>query len=61
EKLESRSEHFMPLSLLKSQFDTLEEPTEKQALIIPAFMPFPSMFETVMAHIFPSSSSANFW
>ena len=61
EKLESRSGHFMPASLLQSQFDTLEEPTEKQALIIPAFMPPPSMFEKVMAHIFPSSSSANFW
>ncbi|MEL6132041.1 MAG: gluconokinase, GntK/IdnK-type, partial [Bacteroidota bacterium] len=38
ERLEKRKDHFMPVSLLESQFEALEEPSEKQALILPAFL-----------------------
>lgn len=35
ERMVSRPGHFMPPSLLQTQFDTLEEPTPEEALTIP--------------------------
>jgi gluconokinase len=33
-RLQARSDHFMPLELLRSQFDTLEEPARDHALYV---------------------------
>ncbi|MEO1411481.1 MAG: gluconokinase [Bacteroidota bacterium] len=48
QRLQARTQHFMPPSLLQSQFDTLEVPTE--ALRLDARLPLPVLIEQIIAH-----------
>jgi len=48
-RLRHRTGHFMPESLLQSQFDTLEEPDVSEALIIDARRPVDQIGSTIIA------------
>ncbi len=48
-RLEGRHGHFMPSSLLKSQFDTLEEPTaDEHAITVDIALPPPKICDRIM-------------
>ncbi len=49
QRLESRRDHFMPPSLLDSQFATLEEP--KDAIVAPIEEPVPVVVEKILSQI----------
>ncbi|HKS65684.1 MAG TPA: gluconokinase [Candidatus Acidoferrales bacterium] len=48
-RLRQRSGHFMPESLLRSQFETLEEPGPEEAVAVDAAMPVPNVVDTIIA------------
>ena len=50
-RMEERQDHFMPTALLKSQFETLEEPTEEEALTVSIENPLPVIISTILAHL----------
>ncbi|MEI6376870.1 MAG: gluconokinase, partial [bacterium] len=50
-RLEARADHFMPAALLESQFATLEEPHEGEALIIPIDQPLGEVVRLVLARL----------
>ena len=52
-RMESRSGHFMPPTLLDSQFAALEEPTEAEAAIIPIDPPVEEIVAGILALIRP--------
>jgi gluconokinase len=52
-RTESRSGHFMPPSLLESQFAVLEEPTAAEALIIPIDPPVEEIVAGILRVIRP--------
>lgn len=45
ERMQARSDHFMPTALLQSQFDTLEEPTD--AIVLDAAMPVDNLLSVI--------------
>ena len=48
-RLEGRHGHFMPASLLKSQFDTLEEPTpDEHAIVVDIALPPPEICAAIL-------------
>lgn len=49
ERLEQREGHYMPASLLQSQFDTLEEPAEPEALWVDCRLAPADIVDTVIA------------
>jgi gluconokinase len=51
-RLAGRSGHYMPLSLLKSQYDALEEPgTDENALVLSVEQPVEAIVEDVIADL----------
>lgn len=52
-RMESRSDHFMPTSLLDSQFAALEEPTAAEAIIIPIDPPVEEIVAGILRVIRP--------
>jgi carbohydrate kinase (thermoresistant glucokinase family) len=48
-RVRRRAGHFMPASLLKSQFDTLEEPDSSEALVIDIGRPVGAMVDAILA------------
>lgn len=55
ERLAGRAGHFMPASLLDSQFATLEEPGPGSALVVDARAPVGEIVDHVAGALFPSS------
>lgn len=55
ERLSGRAGHFMPATLLDSQFATLEEPGSGSALVVDARAPVGEIVDQVTAALFPSS------
>ncbi|MEM9419453.1 MAG: gluconokinase [Planctomycetota bacterium] len=47
-RMETR-EHFMPASLLKTQFETLETPTESEALILDGTLPVDQLVAAIVS------------
>lgn len=56
ERLAARTGHFMPAALLESQFATLEEPHEGEALIVPIDQPLDEVVRTALASLGSLSS-----
>jgi gluconokinase len=52
-RMESRSDHFMPPTLLDSQFAALEEPTAAEAIIIPIDPPVEEIVMGILDSIRP--------
>lgn len=52
-RMESRNDHFMPPTLLDSQFAALEEPTEAEAAIIPIDPPVEEIVAGILDSIRP--------
>ena len=52
-RMESRSDHFMPTTLLESQFTALEEPTDAEAAIIPINPPVEEIVTGILDSIRP--------
>ena len=51
-RMARRRDHFMPLSLLKNQFDVLEEPqADENALVISIAMPAQQVVQTIIAEL----------
>jgi gluconokinase len=51
-RMARRRDHFMPLSLLKNQFDVLQEPqADENALVISIAMPAKKVAETIIAEL----------
>jgi gluconokinase len=51
-RLAGRSGHYMPLSLLQSQFDALEEPAaDERALVLPISAPVDTLVEKIAATV----------
>jgi len=48
-RLRVRVGHFMPESLLKSQFDTLEEPDSSEALVVGIAPPVTAIVDSIVA------------
>lgn len=48
QRIEARQGHFMPESLLQSQFKTLEEPNASEALIVDAAVPVAEIVEAIV-------------
>ena len=48
-RLRARVGHFMPESLLKSQFDTLEEPDSSEALVVGIGPPVAAIVDSIVA------------
>ncbi|MEO0473095.1 MAG: gluconokinase [Bacteroidota bacterium] len=48
-RMKARSDHYMPASLLQSQFDALEVP--EQAIKIPITLPPQQMIEEILGHL----------
>lgn len=56
ERMARRQNHFMPTSLLASQFATLEEPTaDEAALVAPIDQPPDAIVEHILARLAPAS------
>ena len=53
QRIENRSNHFMPVELLKDQFETLEEPT--YALELDCAVPVPELLDQIMEVMTPKS------
>ena len=50
ERMQRRRDHFMPVSLLKTQFDTLEAPAaDENALVVSIAQPAERVAETIIA------------
>ncbi len=49
ERMQSRSEHFMPLDLLNSQFEALEEPTPEEAIHLDISLPISDILERIVS------------
>ncbi|HWF37694.1 MAG TPA: gluconokinase [Candidatus Acidoferrales bacterium] len=47
-RLESRGGHFMPESLLRSQFETLEEPDASEAFVVDAALSVPQIVDAII-------------
>ncbi|MGL5194977.1 MAG: gluconokinase [Chroococcales cyanobacterium] len=47
ERIQSRTDHFMPADLLNSQFDALEEPTPDEAIHVDVSLPVPELVERI--------------
>lgn len=50
-RMEKRPGHFMPPALLESQFATLEEPSDKEAIIAPIDRPLPDVIHFLLEAI----------
>lgn len=50
-RMQARSGHYMPPSLLDSQFATLEAPGADEALTIDIDQPLPAIITTILAHL----------
>jgi gluconokinase len=51
QRLRERRGHYMPESLLKSQFEALEEPSATEALIVDACQTFPAIVDEIIARL----------
>ena len=56
-RLRERSGHFMPESLLRSQFEALEEPKAEEAFALDARMPIPQAVDAIIAGLRLDASS----
>ena len=54
QRMKVREGHYMPVSLLKSQFETLEEPTSKEALWVSIELPVERIVQKVLKTISPA-------
>ncbi len=52
-RMAARQGHYMPLSLLDSQFATLEPPDKHEAITVDVALPLPELIETVVARLSP--------
>jgi gluconokinase len=51
-RMERRRDHFMPLSLLRNQFEVLEEPQpDENAIVVPVAMPPKRVVETIVKNL----------
>ena len=50
-RMENRRDHFMPTALLESQFETLEEPSEEEALTVSIENPLPFIVSSILARL----------
>jgi gluconokinase len=57
-RLKARSEHFMPESLLKSQFAALEEPDSSEALVVDIRPPVPAIVDSIVAGLHLASPTS---
>ena len=48
-RLRQRRGHYMPESLLKSQFEVLEEPSANEAFVVDAYQTIPAMVDAILA------------
>jgi len=48
-RLRERHGHYMPESLLRSQFDDLEEPSSAEALVVDAALAIPAVVDAIVA------------
>lgn len=55
-RLQARTDHFFDGNLLKSQFETLEEPSSDEALIVDVEAPPEAIVETIRVNLTASSS-----
>ena len=46
-RIQSRTDHFMPVDLLNSQFDALEEPNPAEAIHLDVSLPVPELVERI--------------
>jgi len=53
QRLSGRSGHFFPATLLRSQFDTLEEPTADEAIVVSAELPPDDIVEEIVGALAP--------
>lgn len=51
QRLRERHGHYMPESLLKSQFETLEEPSAAEALIVDAWQTIPAIVDEIIGRL----------
>lgn len=49
QRLRERHGHYMPESLLRSQFDALEEPSATEAFAVDASLPVPAVVDAIVA------------
>lgn len=54
-RLATRSGHYMPLSLLRSQFQALEQPFDDEAITVPVDDPPMTIVDQVISSIFPAA------
>jgi gluconokinase len=52
-RMAARTDHFMPPSLVGTQFADLEEPTPEEALIIDATQPVDAIVDTILGELNP--------
>ena len=58
ERMQQRRDHFMPPSLLKNQFDVLEEPgADENAVVVSVAQPAERVAETIIAALGLSQAS----
>jgi gluconokinase len=57
-RLRERSGHYMPESLLKSQFDALEEPSGSEALTVDASQAIPAVVAEIIARLHLATPSS---
>jgi gluconokinase len=57
QRLRERRGHYMPESLLRSQFEALEEPSAAEALIVDAYRTVPEIVDDVVARLRLTGSS----
>lgn len=50
-RLEERASHFFKASMLQTQFDTLEEPSSQEAIIVSIDQELDQLTETIMSHL----------
>jgi gluconokinase len=51
ERVARRSRHFMPATLVSSQFDALEEPTAEEAAILDATLPLDTVLRLAVEYL----------
>lgn len=57
QRLRERRGHYMPESLLKSQFDALEEPSPDEALVVDASQTISAIVDEIVARLHLAASS----
>jgi gluconokinase len=59
QRLRERRGHYMPESLLRSQFEALQEPSAAEALIVNAWQTIPAIVDEIIAHLHLTAPSTH--